>query len=198
MKEFLESGERSLAESIDFVHPPTLVIGLGNPILGDDGVGWRVAEQVKTSLLEQLEGMGLSETSPNLPGSYPVEVDFLSLGGLSLMEHLIGYDRAIIIDAITTHQEPIGHVACFPLDDLPKRGVGHLSSTHDTTLQTAIEVGRSLGARLPKQIMIVAIEAQITYDFSENLSLPVEAAIPQAEQIVLQILTEWSKSEIYS
>jgi hydrogenase maturation protease len=194
MKEFLESGERSLAEPLDFVHPPTLVIGLGNPILGDDGVGWRVAERVKMSLSEQLEGMAISEASSNLPGNFLVEVDCLSLGGLSLMERLISYDRAILIDAITTHQKPAGHVACFPLDDLPKQVVGHLSSAHDTTLQTAIEVGRSLGARLPEQIMIVAIESQISYNFSELLSPEVEAAVPQAEKIVLQLLTEWAET----
>jgi Ni,Fe-hydrogenase maturation factor len=49
----------------------TLVIGLGNPILGDDGVGWVVAREVEDRLPQM---------------DHPVEVDCLSLGGLSLME----------------------------------------------------------------------------------------------------------------
>ena len=53
-----------------------LVIGLGNPILGDDGVGWVVAREVEIRL-------GASE--------YNIEVDCLALGGLSLMERLIGF-----------------------------------------------------------------------------------------------------------
>ena len=52
----------------------TLMIGLGNPILGDDGVGWRVAEEVTRKT--------------NRPAD--IEVDCVALGGLSLMERLTG------------------------------------------------------------------------------------------------------------
>ena len=31
----------------------TIVIGLGNPILGDDGIGWRVVEQVQKEIKQQ-------------------------------------------------------------------------------------------------------------------------------------------------
>jgi hydrogenase maturation protease len=190
MKEFCERDERSLAEKPGFVQPPTIVIGLGNPILGDDGVGWRVAERVKSHLYQEGQvGIG------SLAG-YPVEVDCLSLGGLSLMERIIGFDRAIIIDAITTGEEPLGQVDCLPLEELPRHAPGHLSSAHDTDLQTAIEVGRSMGAKLPDQIMIVTVESQISYDFSECLSPEVEAAVPQAEKIVLELLSEWAELAI--
>jgi hydrogenase maturation protease len=57
----------------------TIVIGLGNPILGDDGVGWQIAQQVEQQ----------SDFPPD------VEVDCLALGGISLMERLIGYQKAI-------------------------------------------------------------------------------------------------------
>lgn len=153
----------------------TIIVGLGNPLLGDDGVGWRVAEQVRDQLAE-------------LTTSAPVEVECLSLGGLSLMEHLVGYERAILIDAITTAENPLGSVACFPLEDLPNRAAGHLSSAHDTTLQTALRVGRSMGAQLPEQIIIVAVESQNVYDFSEQLSPPVAEAVPLAVQAVLRQL----------
>ena len=58
----------------------TLVVGLGNPTLGDDGVGWKVAEEIEQ----------------HLPHGQSIAVDRLSLGGISLMEHLIGYDRTIV------------------------------------------------------------------------------------------------------
>ena len=71
-------------------YPDVLIVGLGNPILGDDGIGWRVAEAVEDALLEK-------------PASgQNVRVASYALGGLSLMEHLIGYDKAIIIDAVQT------------------------------------------------------------------------------------------------
>ncbi len=66
-----------------------LVIGLGNPILGDDGVGWVVAREVETCL-------GASGQN--------VEVDCLALGGLSLMERMVGYQRVILIDSLNTSQ----------------------------------------------------------------------------------------------
>ena len=150
-----------------------IVIGLGNPILGDDGFGWVVAEQVGKSI-------GVQE--------YPVDIECLSLGGLSLMERLVGYDDAILIDAIQLGESPVGTLHAIPLADIPDNMAGHLSSSHDTTLKTAIQMGRSLGAHLPECIMIVGVETSNSYDFSEELSAPVKAAVPQAVQLVLSLL----------
>lgn len=156
----------------------TIIVGLGNPILGDDGVGWHVAKQV-------------SETLRQNPQAGPqVVVEFLSLGGLSLMEHLIGYDRAIIIDAIDTGDGPHGSVQCFSLERLPDNSGGHLTAIHDTSLQTALQVGRSMGAHLPQDITIVGVESPYVYDFSESLTPPVAAAVPAAVQMVLDLLQE--------
>lgn len=151
----------------------TLVIGLGNPILGDDGVGWRVAQEL--------------QNHGNLPSD--VDITYLALGGISLMEELIGYERAIIIDAIVTHQAPIGTVSRFSIDDLTDPFFGHLSSSHDTSLQNALQIGRDLGAQLPSEIIVVAIESQNVYDFSEELSAQVSAAIPEAVRITKEILS---------
>ena len=161
----------------------TLVIGLGNPILGDDGVGWRVAEEVKQQL-----------TSPPAPlpkgeGSQAVDVVCLSLGGLSLMEHLVGYDRAILIDAFAL-DEPIGSILVLKLSDLPNYSAFHTTSAHDTSLQNAIELGRSMGAPLPDDIEIVGIATRRIYDFSEELSPPVAEAIPFAAGVVLDLLKQ--------
>jgi len=154
----------------------TLIIGLGNPILGDDGIGWRVAEAIEEIINSQHK-------------SYPhVDIDYLSVGGLRLMERLIGYDRAIIIDAITTKKFPPGTVMSFPLEDLPNQAVGHLSSAHDTTLQNALKAGRSFGAQLPENIRIVAIESERVYDFTDELTPPAASAIPEAVQMVDEIL----------
>ncbi|MEZ4515994.1 MAG: hydrogenase maturation protease [Chloroflexota bacterium] len=147
----------------------TLVIGLGNPILGDDGIGWCVADVV-------------ASLAPD------VEVDFLSLGGLSLMERLIGYRRAIIIDAIQTRHGQCGDIHIMPLDVLPDFSAGHTTAVHDTSLRTAINLGQSMGADLPSEVIVVGIEAERIYDFSDELSPPVEAAISIAAQAVLNLL----------
>ncbi len=151
------------------------MIGLGNPILGDDGVGWHVAEVVGQMVLAQ---------------ALPIEVDSLAVGGLSLMERMVGYDRVVVVDAIRTGAKPIGAVTLIPLPDLADPGAGHLSSGHDATLQTALVAGRALGAELPDDasISIVAIEAEHVFDFEDKLSPPVAAAVPRAVELVLEAL----------
>lgn len=154
----------------------TLIVGLGNPILGDDGVGWRVAQEVQA----QLHG--------RTPPPYAVEVDCLALGGLSLMERLIGYDRAIIIDALQTAHGRAGSVYSLDLTDLPDLSAGHTTAVHDTSLQTALGLGRAMGAALPGDIRVVGIEAERVYDFSEHLTPAVAAAVPAAVTAVMALL----------
>jgi hydrogenase maturation protease len=175
----------------------TIIVGLGNPILGDDGVGWKVAEEVKKQLTspsasrpfarsgttaETKRGEGCRRSSES-----PLTIEFLSLGGISLMEHLIGYERAILIDAVTTDQA-IGSVTALPLSDMPDYSAFHISSPHDTSLQNALKLGKSMGAKLPKQVMVVGITTDHIYDFSENLSPPVAEAIPRAVKLVMDLL----------
>ncbi|NMC11396.1 MAG: hydrogenase maturation protease [Chloroflexi bacterium] len=159
----------------------TLIVGLGNPILGDDGIGWRVAEEAQRDLNGATYEFG---------ASHQIDFDFLSLGGIQLMEHLIGYDRAIIVDAITTGKDPIGTVTKFPLSQIKSIGQGHLSSPHDASLPEAIEMGKLMGAQLPDLVTIIAIEAQNVYDFSEELSIPVEEAVPVAINEIKLLLKE--------
>ncbi len=152
----------------------TLILGLGNPLLGDDGVGWRVAEAC----------------AARLRGAAQIEVDCLATGGLSLMERLVGYDRAILIDAITAADQPPGAVYRLHVEDLPDASAGHTGSAHDTSLQTALQLGRRMGAALPASVIVVAVQAQRVFDFSEELSPAVAAAVPRAVEMVMQILRE--------
>ncbi len=149
------------------------MVGLGNPILGDDGVGWVVAEQVRNQL----------------PPGLPVDVDCLSLGGISLMERLIGYQRAILVDAFISDEEQ-GSIIVAKLDELPNVSSFHLTSVHDVSLQNAMEMGRQLGADLPTDVTVVGISASHIYDFSEELSPPVKDAVPKATAIVVELLTQ--------
>lgn len=162
----------------------TLVVGLGNPILGDDGIGWKVAEEVGRTIKA---GSSLTSSSSKGPGD-SVEVDCLSVGGLSLMERLVGYDQAILVDALAL-DGPSGSVHTFSLDDLPDHA-GHAASAHDTSLQNALRLGRSMGAHLPDRVTVVGVAAQPVFDFGEELSPSVEAAVSTAARTVLDLLNE--------
>ena len=163
-----------------------LIVGLGNPILGDDGVGWAVANEVKRALAADQSNSELS--SGDEISVEEIEVDCLAVGGLALMERMIETDHVILIDALTTGREPKGAIRTFPIEALPNHALGHLGSAHDTSLPAAMSLGRAMGANLPKQVTVVAIEAEISLDFSEVLSPPVAAAVPLAVQTVLELV----------
>ncbi len=150
-----------------------LVIGLGNPMLGDDGVGWRVADDVKKQM----------------PANLPVDVNCLSLGGMRLMEQFIGYECVILIDAFTL-EEPIGSILMLKLQDLPHYSAFHPVSAHDTPLQSAIALGKSMGAQLPRDVTVIGIATKHVCGFSKSLSPPIAEAVPQAVKFVLDLLNE--------
>jgi hydrogenase maturation protease len=152
----------------------TIVIGLGNPILGDDGVGWRVIEEIQK----------------HVPASPLIDFECLSLGGIGLMERLIGYDHAILIDAFVSNVEDIGSILIRNLNDLPDYSAFHIASAHDTSLQNALELGRALDAQLPLDVTVIGIAIQCICDFGEGLSPLVVEAVPEAAHIALNLLKQ--------
>jgi hydrogenase maturation protease len=157
----------------------TLILGLGNPVLGDDGAGWHVADLVRT----QAQALDVGWRRD-------VEFDSVSVGGLSLMERVLGYDRVILIDAMQTGLETAGQVRVWRLDELPNPGAGHSSSAHDATLMTALEFARATGAEIPARIEVVGIEAVKVVEFSDALTEAVSSAVPQAARTVWDLLEE--------
>ena len=159
------------AFGLRFAEPgDTLVVGLGNPILGDDGVGWRV--------IDELDGREHGDAS----------LQQACVGGVSLMEIMVGYRHAIIVDAVIDPTEAPGSVWCRPLVDVETRVASHLDSTHDATLPAALEAGRAMGAELPTEIDVVGIVIERGDVFGDELSDAVEAAIPVAATAVEEAL----------
>jgi len=159
--------------------PRTIVVGLGNPVLGDDGVGWRVADEVECRL------HAARDAGRRIPD---VEIERLGVGGLRLMERLTGYEAAILVDAAEFPDRPAGEVRSCSFEALADHAAGHLDSTHDASLRTALALGRRLGADLPARIDTVTIQAHRTDEFSEELSPEVLAAVPAAAAAVVELL----------
>lgn len=150
----------------------TIVVGLGSPLLCDDSVGLKVAQEVRRRLGDASD--------------ITVEEDVR--GGLHLMELLTGYDRAIVVDAIVTGAAP-GTIHQLTPDDIPTQ---RSASAHDVNLPTALELGRHVGAHLPAaaDILLVGIEAADILTFNEECTPEVAAAIPRAVEIVLAALDQ--------
>jgi len=147
----------------------TLVLGLGNPILSDDGAGIRVAQEVGKQLNDPQ--ITVSETSA---------------AGLSLLDSIVGYDKVIIIDAIQTKKGQAGQIYRMKSEDFSF--AKHFSSPHQTNLVTALELGKMLGLVMPQKITIFAVEAKDIASFSEKCTPEVERAIPEAVKMVLDEL----------
>jgi hydrogenase maturation protease len=149
----------------------TLVLGLGNPILTDDGIGVLVAEAVRK----------------RLPQDTPIDITEVSVGGLTLMESMIGYDRVILVDAFQRLNGSCpGRVHKLSLEDLKSISpTQHSASPHDANLVTALETGQRMGLHLPGEITIFAIEVENVMDFSDRPTPSVAAVIPEVTEAVL-------------
>lgn len=149
----------------------TLVLGLGNPILSDDGVGYDVAREVK----DRIHGQ-------------EVTVMESSAAGFNLLDLLTGYDKAIIVDAIQTMGGKVGQIYRLT----PEAFAANKCATtpHELNLPTALELGRRLGLALPEKIAVFAIEVADTSTFSEERTPKVSRATSSCVKMILQELGE--------
>ncbi|MCL4428034.1 MAG: hydrogenase maturation protease [Deltaproteobacteria bacterium] len=156
----------------------TAVIGIGNSILSDDGVGIKAVKTLESMYKAKHKEKHNEHNGRGIGGSKVTEVtEFIevSTGGINLMEYMAGFRRAVIIDAIVTGRHKAGTVFKFIYPDIPF--TKNTVSTHDVDLPTAIETANYLGISLPSEIIIFAVEAKDTVNFGENLTEEVESAL---------------------
>lgn len=145
----------------------TIVLGVGNQILGNDGVGVYVANIVKKQV-----------NDPN------ITIDEAITGGMNLLDLLIGYDKAVIIDAVKSEDGEHGEVRRIPISDF---NTMHSCNPHDVSLIEAIEMAKKMGEKkIPKEIVIIGVMMkEIPCEFGEILSDEIAAAIPEAVDLTL-------------
>ena len=148
------------------------VIGLGNSILKDDGVGIHVARALRRRLAE---GAGA-------PGG-AIDVVEACQAGFGLLDLLQGWDHVVIIDALMLDGLAPGEIVCLRPTDV--RATPHLCAAHGIDLPTALALGEQLGYAMPREIVIFAVQAADLATLSEQLSPPVAAAIPE---VLAQVL----------
>jgi len=149
----------------------TLIVGIGNTLMGDDGVGIYVARLVKDRIQSRAG----------------IEVKELSVGGLKLVEEILGYEEVIIIDSYASHDTELARIREFTPEEF--KDTLHSSSPHDTNFATALELYRSLEPdRIPRRMRVFTVDIRPTSTFGEGLSAAVqEAASKLAETIVREI-----------
>jgi hydrogenase maturation protease len=147
----------------------TLVLGLGNTILCDDGVGIYVAKEIKQRI-----------SRPD------VTVTWTESGGINLLEHIIGYDKVIIVDAIASGKAAPGAITRYEMSSMNE--CRHANSTHGISFASVIELGRMLHLAVAEQIILFGIEVRQVFSFQEKCTLEVERAVPFCAESVIQEL----------
>jgi hydrogenase maturation protease len=144
-----------------------LVLGLGNELYGDDGVGIHVVRRAKPIL----------EKDPSfIEKGCSLVFEECSLSGLALLDIITGYDVLVIVDTIKSDKPEHGKIRILRGQDLR-----HVPgpSPHYVSIPQTIEIGRSLGLRVPSRIAVIAVEAKNMYTLGESLTREMESAIPE-------------------
>lgn len=144
-----------------------LILGLGNPILSDDGIG--------LLLTKNLEG--------KIPG---VECASITLAGLELLDILVGYDHVFLIDAATgTGGEP------GELKEISDgKGALHLFTSHGANFFDILKLGRDMGLKMPEPAAVLGIEIGNATDFGTALSPALKSALPFLEEAIAERIRE--------
>jgi len=146
------------------------VIGIGNILLGDEGVGVRIIEELKK--LELPEG---------------VEVHDGATSGIAILNFLEGVDRAIIVDAVKGGGEP-GTVYRFKIEEALENN--EMISLHDIDFTLAYRVTRDI-IDLPEDIVVIGVEPE-KIENSLELSEKVSNAIPEVLNKILEELRAYN------
>lgn len=153
--------------------PATLVVGLGNPLRGDDGVGVRVAQALAKQELPD--------------GVEVVDGGTLGLGIVPLIE---GRQRVILVDAAEVGRDP-GEFTRFTLDEAHLLGTDQHLSVHDASLRDALQLAQVLQV-LPDKVVVFGVQPATT-QWDRELSPQVEATLPE---LIAAVLSEAATSNL--
>lgn len=135
--------------------------------MGDDGVGIHVVRMLKD----------------RIPSRSDLEFKELSVGGLKLVEEILGYQRVFIIDSIESSGSEIGRIREFSVNDFKE--TQQATAPHVTNFATAFELYKRLEpSEIPGSVRIFTIGINPELTFNETLSAPVQKAASELADLV--------------
>ena len=144
----------------------TLVLGIGNPILRDDGIGYHAAKAIERM---DIEG---------------VDANAVSTSGLDIINFISGYDKVVVIDAIQTKNGKVGRIYRLKEEDISS--TVNDTSPHAVNIAAALSTARRLEYdKMPKEIIFFAVEVQEINTFGEEMTPEVKKALPKIVKLVL-------------
>lgn len=151
----------------------TLVLGLGNEIIADDAIGILAARELKNRLDET------------------IDVIESSVAGMALMEIMMDYDQAILIDAIVTGNHQPGTILEMKPEDL---GQVIAPSAHYAGIPEVIALANQMQIHFPNEIVIFAIEVKDALTIGGALSDEVKNTLPELCTKVEEQIQLWEKT----
>lgn len=131
----------------------TIIVGIGNPLMGDDGVGVKVARMIG------------NETN--------IEFIEMNTAGMDVVENILGYDCAVIIDGVFDERKDEGDVVEYLLEEFEERV--HMASIHEMNFPTALKIGKlHYPEKIPEKILIFGIVIKDIQEFHDTLSENIE------------------------
>lgn len=151
-----------------------LVIGLGNPLMADEGIG--------VVLIERLEALARQD---RIPGAGRIQFHDGGTGGMNLLHVLAGRQKAVLIDCALMGTQP-GTIQRFTPDQVQTvKKLSHLS-LHEVDILKVLDISRQLG-ECPQDVVFFGIEP---HEICQRMSLSplLQAQIPHYLQTLLQEL----------
>jgi len=149
-----------------------VIVGIGNTLLGDEGVGVHVLNKLRSARLPK--GVELVEGG---------------VGGLALLDNVKGFDWAIFIDSLAGDTPGrIHRLTGNDIDTKVKTSL-HPTSAHDVGLPEMIKIGKSVYPdEMPKKIIIYGIEITELKMYSAELSREIRETVDKVAELILQDL----------
>ena len=144
-----------------------LLLGIGNPLLTDDGLGIIAARDISE---KKLTGVDFEEATAS---------------GIEVMEMMLDYEKVVVVDAIRWPDHEPGEV--MRLEEKDFSHTVHGSSPHGVNISTAIALGRQTSPdRMPKEIVFYAMQAEDVSTFSEKMTKKVKENLPKLIALVVE------------
>ncbi len=157
----------------------SIIIGLGNPIVGDDAIAIKVMEHIRDTFSPIKNTKILAD---------------ISIAGLGIVELIRGYESVILVDSIQTGNNSVGTVIQLKPEEFSL--ALHTSHYHNIDLFTALEFSNQMYDDVPKDIKIIGIEIINPMEFSDELSLELQNKFEEIVNQVYQIIIQELKKKI--
>ena len=144
------------------------IIGLGNPLRGDDGIGLvvlRYLQDCKKTLSK--------------------EIDFIDGGtsGMNLVHFLENYDSVFLLDAVDFKGTP-GELRKFTVEEVKNQKIQWFLSTHEPDFLSVFAILQQLG-KIPTRVLIFGVQPK-DMSYKVGFSKEINTALPHLQKKILK------------